>query len=109
MSDPVVDLTGMNRTVDQLIEEAEHLREKEKTPYGGGGGGDGMDYKIAHLEGRFDGMEKRFDRLEARLDRIEDKIPSQWELARTMAAVLAFFMLVAVFGPRIAAMIPLTP
>ncbi|WP_157802015.1 hypothetical protein [Brevirhabdus pacifica] len=77
-------------------------------PYDGGGGKPPME-RVAALEAQIGNVEHRFDGLDTRLDRIEDKIPSKWDMAQVVFFVVGGLMAAAIFGPRIAAMIPTAP
>lgn len=76
---------------------------------GGDGTFDGMEPRVAKLEAKTDGFAGRFDSLDRRLDRIEDKIPSKWDMAQVVFFVVGGLMAAAIFGPRIAAMLPAAP
>lgn len=68
MSDKVHDLTGLERTIDQLNQAAARGFK------GGGGGDDGMMERLAIVETKLTGVEGRMDRLETRMDRLEGRM-----------------------------------
>ncbi|WP_152450822.1 hypothetical protein [Roseivivax sp. THAF197b] len=81
------------------------LREGGGGPYDGGGG-DGTMERIARLEVKFEGIDDRLRSIDSRLDRIENKIPSKWDMAQVVFFVVGALMAAAIFGPRLAAMLP---
>lgn len=65
------DLTGLNRTIEQLA-----LSASEQSPYrrGGSGGGDGTMERLAIVETKLTAVESRMDRLEVRMDGVEGRL-----------------------------------
>ncbi|QFS84004.1 hypothetical protein FIV09_14300 [Roseivivax sp. THAF197b] len=62
--------------------------------------------RIARLEVKFEGIDDRLRSIDSRLDRIENKIPSKWDMAQVVFFVVGALMAAAIFGPRLAAMLP---
>ena len=73
---------------------------------GGGGTSGGMDGRLGRLEARVDAIDQRLDGIDRRLERIEDKIPSKWDIAQVVFLVVGGLMAAAIFGPRLAALLP---
>lgn len=96
----VVDMKGNSGTIG-LPPEKDTLRQ------GGGGPYDPtMEQRVTKLEVQMDGISDRLNSIDSRLDRIENKIPSKWDMAQVVFYVVGGLMAAAIFGPRLASMIP---
>lgn len=69
---------------------------------GGGGTFDGMEPRVAKIEARLDSIDKS-------LERIESGLLTKWDMAQVVFFVVGGLMAAAIFGPRIASMLPATP
>ena len=82
-------------------------RQKDTLCQAGGGPYDPtMEQRVAKPEIQMDDISDRLNSIDSRLDRIEDKILSKWDMAQVVFYVVGGLMAAAIFGPRLASMIP---
>ena len=94
------DVEGVRRLLDLLHRD------------GGGGGNSGdMERRLSRLESQYDTLAKDMSEVKSDVKSIQSTLtarPSltEWQVARVVAAVMAFFMAAAIFAPRLLAMLP---
>lgn len=110
MTDKVRDLTGGQRSVPEMLEALEALQSSQKTTHGGGGNGGDMAERIAKLEAGQEAikreLDQRFDRIDASLSEIKAGLLSKWDMALVIFYIVAALSAAAIFGPRLAGLLP---
>ena len=95
--------------VGNVVEFPNTLTDSTDNPSFGGGGGNGMETRVAILETKLDGLSGQLDKIDSRLDRMENNMLKKWDVAQVVFVVVGGFMAAVIFGPRIASMLPTSP
>tara|TARA_R110002049_G_scaffold23545_10_gene83671 strand:+ start:53733 stop:54098 length:366 start_codon:yes stop_codon:yes gene_type:complete len=99
MAAKIEDMTGQQRTMDEILAQLEDLKSGEKPSHTGGGGGNGMIERIVQLEAGLAHVQKdvtdlRVDMKDVR-DRLKglevkvDHLPSKGFIVAALVAMLA--------------------